>query len=277
MELLPHDCLQVICSFIRDREFINFASTSKYFNSLIKNNLKIMTNQHKLSKITNVKDIYIFTNILYDLVNFDFTQIPHIITEITFCDEFNETFDELANLKYLKKINIGMYYGKSLCNNINNLTNQKELVMTIITNKVLKKLFNCDTTGLYVNLDDIYFLTSFRTIYSYSYNNYMALQEEIKTNNVYQLDFITLMKINIIINTTNEHELRYFKNNFAEVSDDYENYMEFLTFHASKMLEYLVKLKFLICEKHENIRYDFVASGDKQLFKLQDVNRKRSC
>ncbi len=276
MELLPCDCLQIICYYIKDKDFVNFISISKYFRSLIKYNLKIMTNQHKLSKITEVKDIYVFTNILYDLVNFDITIIPNTIAEITFCDEFNEPFDELCNFKHLTKINVGMYYCKSLCDNIVNLTNEKELVMTIITNKVLASLFRYDTQSLYNKLNNGT-IFCFKQIYDSSYNNYVRLQTAIKINVTYQVDFMLHSSINNNINPTNEHELRYFKNSALEISDDYENFMEFLAFHIDKMLEYLMKLKFIICEKNEKIRYEFVASGDKQLFKLQNVNQKLSC
>ncbi len=269
MERLPRDCLTIICNLINDKDYVNFTSISKYFRSLIKHNVKIMTNQHKLSKIIKVKNIFVFTNILYDYKNFDVTKIPHTITEITFCDEFNETFDKLCKFKYLTKINIGMYYHKSLCDNMHNITNIKEIAIIIITNSVFANLFHCNPRYLYANINSGDFLNRFKTTYDIIYNRYITLQTRIKNNLAYQIDFVLLRSINMNIDVTNEYELCYFKNNILEISEDYENYMSFLTFHIDKVLEYLTKLKFTVCENHEKIRRKFVASGDKQMILLK--------
>ncbi len=270
MELLPCDCLGVIYSFIRDKDYINFTSTSKYFHSLIKYNLKIMTNQHKLSKLTWAKHFYFFTNILYDFILMNSAQIPSTITEITFFDEFHANFDELREFKHLKKIHIGMFYWDLSYNNFPNILNKQELVMTIITNKVFACLFSTYPLQLYVNIKNNWFLNKFKQMFQLNYDMYKRFQTVIKhTNDIYQLDFNLMNSINRCINTMDENEIYYFKKDVLEISNDYPNYLKFLVFHIDLILEYLTKLKIMVCERNEKIRIEFYGEGDK----LQDIKR----
>ncbi len=265
MDILPCDCLRIIFSFIKDKDFINFISTSKYFNFLIKYNLKIMTDQHKLSKIENVKNIYVFTNILYDFICFYPKRIPHTITEMMFHDNFYEenkvTNDELSKFKHIRKINFGMYYCK--CNfiydNILDETNKKELVMTLITNKVFSCYFSRGRE--YDVLVNFWNIEGFKTTYTRVLCKYKALQTISKnTNSICKLSLNLTDSINGCINKRDENEFRYFKNNIVEISNDYDNYLNFLIFHIDKMLEYMIKFKNIVCEKYETIRIEFEKS-----------------
>ncbi len=263
MELMPCDCLRIICSFIKDRDYINFISTSKYFHSLIKYNLKIMTGQHKLSKISNVKDTYVFTNILYDFICFYPERIPHTITEITFCDKFNEesyvTNNELYKFKHIRKINVGMYYCK--CNfmygDILDTINKKEFAMTIITNRVFGDNFM--RPRQYDEIIASCYLKKFKRMYTQVFCRYQSLQMTIEFDNgIYLLGFDLINSINRCINKMDENEYCYYKKDTLGISNDYDNYKEFLVFHINLILEYLVKLKNMVCEKHEKIRIEFL-------------------
>ncbi len=254
MELLPCDCLKLICNFIRDKDFIHLILSSKYLYSLIKYNLKIMTEQHKLSKMNNVKDIYVFTHILYDLTNFDHTKIPHTIIEITFCDEFNEKFNELCNFKNLNKINIGMHYSnKQLLNNFSDTINKKEIAKTMISNRVFMSLFNN------VNNKLDWFAINFKHMYDSAYNNYNELKTKIENAKIpAHLDFILVSTVNTYINKENKYEFHYYRKNIKQIIDGFDDYVEFLKFHIDMILKNLTKLKNTMCEKHENIRNEFL-------------------
>ncbi len=258
MELLPCDCLKTICNFIKDKDYINFVSSSKYFHSLIKYNLKIIKEQYKLSKIIEVKDIYVFTNILYDFMIFEPTQIPHTITEITFRHNFDQPIDELCEYQYLTKINIGMYYSDSklLYDNFSGKINKKELVMTIITNRVFASLFNLDTRNLcnLLNANNC-FLRKFKEIYSEYHDRYTGFQYYIKkVEDIWGLNDSWMIPINRCINIENEYELCYFKRDPLELINkgDFIDYLNFLKWHIDKILEYFVKLKNIMCDKYEN-------------------------
>ncbi len=259
MELLPCDCLKIICEFIKDKDFINFISSSKYFRSLIKYNLKIMTEQYKISKIADVKNVYVFVNILYDLANFYVIRIPDTITEITFCDGFDGKLDELCNFKHLTKINIGMYYWNKISYDIlPNIINKKEIAMTRITNNVFAKLFNFDTTQYYVKFDNL-FLDSFKQVYNMNYDRYKKEQTEIGTIiDTWDLDFNIVQLINKSINKPNNYEFCYYKKTINDMENDFDNYMELWKFHINKIMDYLIKLKNIICDKHEKIRNEFL-------------------
>ncbi len=259
MELLPCDCLKIICEFIKDKDFINFVSSSKYFHFLIKYNLKIMTEQYKISKISDVKNVYVFINILYDLANFYVIRIPDTITEITFCDGFDGKLDELCNFKHLTKINIGMYYWNKISYDIlPNIINKKEIAMTRITNNVFAKLFNFDTTQYYVKFDNL-FLDSFKQVYNMNYNRYK--KEQIEIGDIiytWDLDFNIVQLINKSINKSNDYEFCYYKKTINDIENDFDNYMEFWKFHINKIMDYLIKLKNIICDKHEKIINEFL-------------------
>ncbi len=283
MEFCPCDCLKIICESINDSDFINLILCSKYLYSLRKYNLKtIMTGKYKLSKIEHVKNMYVFTNIFYDFLKLDTSQIPNTIKEITFCDNFNETINELYDFKNLTKINIGMYYynDELFCDMPNTITTKKELAMTIITNRVFGNMFNIDTRNLDNNINNKWFLNNFKRMYDSNYKKYKNMKvtvSEIRT--VFDLrnfDFNFIHDINRCINKSNFREIYYFKRSMLELSKDNTEYFEFLEFHIDKILDYLIKLKNTICENHEKIRIDFFVEvkGDKvEMFKLQDVKQ----
>ncbi len=253
MEQLPCDCLRTIFNFIKDKDYINVISTSKYFRSLTKYNLKIMTDQYKLGKIIKVKNIFVFTNILYDYKNFDVTKIPHTITEITFCDEFNESFDKLCKFEHLTKINVGMYYYKSPSyDKFPDKINKHEILITIICNRVLSKLFSFNEK-LYDNLNNSLLLIGFEYLYNSNYTLYEKTQIQIK-NNCEIINCTIIFGISSSINVLNDYEVSYLKKNMDMIYE-YGNYINFVGEHVDKILEYLVKLKKTICDKHGNIGF----------------------
>ncbi len=265
MEQLPCDCLRTIFNFIKDKDYINATSISKYFRHVIKYNLKIMTEQYKLSKLTWAKHFYVFTNILYDYILINPHQIPNTIIEITFFDEFNTIFDKLYEFKHLKKINVGMFYCDTLTyKNFLNISNKQELVMTIITNKVFANLFNTYSQQLYYNIKTNWFSNNFKLKFDANYEWYERLQAIIKhTRDAYELDFTLINSINRSINKFDENEFYYYKGNVVLISNDYDNYVNFLKFHIDKILGYLIKLKSVVCEKNERIRIEFYGDGNK--------------
>ncbi len=254
MELLLYDCLGIICNFIKDKDFINFISTSKYFNSLIKYNLKIMTEQHKLSKIIRVKSIYIFTNILCENLNPKYASIPHTITEITFNDKFNGTLDGLCNFKYLTKINIGMHYCKKIFyDNFADTLNKKELAMTIISNKVFANMFNFDIKQLqiYINMYGIRVSDDLKQNCDLCFKLYKNAQMQLVsiTKNTINKSMVLLNiinKINKSIDMSNNYESCYHKIFISAVPYDY---IKFLEFHIDKILNYLIKIENIISGK----------------------------
>ncbi len=281
MELCPCDCLKIICDSINDRDFINLLLSSKYLYSLQKYNLKIMMmEQHKLSKIENVKCMYVFTNIFYDFIKLDCILIPDKIREITFRDNFNETFNELYNFKHLTKINIGMYYynDQLFCEMPNMIINKNELAMTVITNRVFANLFNIDINLLRNNFNNKWFLNNFKRMYDSNYGKYEKMRAMVKNiKNVYDLchfDVNYIYIINLCINKSNEYELYYFRKSMLELLEDSTGYFEFMEFHIEKILDYLIKLKNTICENHVKNRIEFSEPiVDEGMFKLQDVKQ----
>ncbi len=262
MDQLPCDCLRIIFNFVKDKDYINVTSTLKYFHSLIKYNLKIMTNQHSLSKINKVKDIYVFTNILYDFMCFYPQHIPQTIIKLTFCDNFLDdncvTSEQIYKFKHLRKINIGMYYCncKFIHDNILDVVNKKELTMTLITNRVFRDIFPRSTSHDKI-IDDC-FLRKFKRRYIENFDKYQSSQLLIENpNGIYQLTYGLIDSINRCINKENENEMCYSKKDIVGIANDYDNYYKFLVFHINKILEYLLKLKSMVCEKYEDIRLEF--------------------
>jgi hypothetical protein len=275
MELLPCDCLRIICYDIDDKDFINLISSSKHLYSHRIYKLKILINKYNLSEILCFNNIFVFSNIVYDLINFEPSIIPQTVIEITFLYDCNEKVNELCNFKHLTKINVGMYFcnHELFSDNISHMIDKKELAMTLITNRVFASLFNCGTNQLYNN-NTKWFILNFKRMYDSNYVKYKDLKnvlENFKTIN--QLNFSFVNTINSCINKSNYKELRYYKKNYVEIVNDIDEYMAFLVFHVDKILKYLIQFKKSLCEKHEKINCDFSESVAYNLFELRDVKK----
>lgn len=148
MDKVPNDILRLIFNELDDIDFIKFLSVSKYFSKIDKYNLRTLTDQYKLSKI--IGKPYNFSNILYDLFEWNFELIPINIIKIEFIDEFNEDISELFKLKQLKVIKIGMFYTNAqLLENNLEAVNKVELVNTFICNKMFASELKTDIARLY--------------------------------------------------------------------------------------------------------------------------------
>src|SRR4051812_48646288 len=110
METINIDILRLICSLINDKEFINLISSCTQLYNLRFCNLKHLINQYTLSNIGHVFNNYMFTDIFYDYLEWNPNLIPQTIEKITFIDEFNENISELFTFKYIKHINLGIFY-----------------------------------------------------------------------------------------------------------------------------------------------------------------------
>lgn len=264
MELLPSDCLKIICKDISDKYFINLLITSKFMSSWRTHNLKVLDGCYKMSKIMNVINVFTFTNILYDYEYFDVGIIPKTIKKITFDDICDDKFDELFVFE-IEDVNVGMFYE-------NNCYGRDDMTMTIITNKVFSNLFNCSVNKLRANIKngDMWFLLNFKRMWTSAYCKYYDYR--VIWSSVYKeyYDFRIMdmiKKINSCINKANDYEYKFYRPNNTVPN------VEFLNFHIEKIMIYLDKIKKMVCDKYDKVKCEFMGMTMKEMnmFNMHDI------
>lgn len=159
MEHFPTDLLKLLNIYLCDTAFISLKSTSKLFYNLQNDIKKVLRNQYKITKIRHLLDVYNFTDIRYDLLEWDINLISPTIEKIKFKSKFNENFKELFyNFPNLRVIDIGIFYTNKaiLYENYPEHLNMNKLSMTIMTNKIFERWLASDIKMLNNNSKNHY-------------------------------------------------------------------------------------------------------------------------
>ncbi len=250
MENINTDILRLICSLINDKEFINLISSCTQLYNLRFCNLKHLINQYTLSNIGHVFNNYMFTDIFYDYLEWNPNLIPQTIEKITFIDEFNENIGELFTFKYIKHINLGIFYTNDnlLENNIDNFINRDDLIASIICNKI----FVVDLKSDIDKLIDIKINREFPSNYNKS-SMYSIRAKYIKKNGLVQakkhgnnnnlLQWVN--KFNSNINLPNNYKSMFYYDNLESLTqghlDFYGNIIQKIRINIRKLRDKIFK------------------------------------
>jgi len=252
------DILRLICVDLTDIDFIKFISTSAQLYNLRTHKLKLLTKQYNISKIIefDLNKMYNFSEIMYDILDWYPQSISPYVQKITFIDEFNQNISELLQFKYLKCINIGIFYTNNqlLENDIPDTINKNELIITSIVNKIfadelkqdIEKFNEIDSNKsfpIYLNK------LSINAINSKRYRTMSITELNGQTINNSNL----IKKINTYININNQHEIKYYCYDLKLASHEY---LDFINFYNIKMKFNILQLKQKIFIKYNFNDFD---------------------
>ena len=248
------DILRLICIDLTDVDFIKFISVSSHLYNLRTHNLKLLTNQYNISKIIefDLNKMYNFSEIAYDILEWYPKSIPPHVQKITFIDEFNQNISELLQFKYLKCINIGIFYTNNqlLDNDIPDTINKNELIMISIVNKVFVDQLKSDIeklSDIVSNKEFPIYLNrlSCNAIHRKCYGN-MSITE---LNKQTLASNSLIRKINEYINTNNQYEMKFYCHDLTIATQEYLDFINF----------YITRMKFNICHLKDKIfkKYNF--------------------
>lgn len=247
MNNLDNDSLTLIFNYLDDCYFVRMIHTAKKFMSLSK--YKPVTKQYHISKIYHISQKYEFTNIYYDLIEWNPGVIPLSIQQITFCDYFNSNIHELFKFSELKKINIGMFYTNRelLENDLPTKLNIDEIVKTFIINKIfyddMKNEINV-LQGIHVDpfsskIPDHYNGGGLAQRCEHIVSEYKKYSKDNKLNEIENHIIMSAREFNKRMNITSNYEKKYYISDSTEISDDQ---LGFIIFYGYLMEKYLNKI-----------------------------------
>lgn len=243
MSTLNIDIYVDIVKLISDKDFVHFICVSKQ-HMLTLSRTKLLTNKYEISKIKHVIHVYSFTKCIYNLEKWDIKLIPHTLKNITFVRRFNENCKELFTFSDLT-INIGKYYINYdlLKNDVTNITNKNELIMTIVTNNIYTKIMrtireNSKLSKNYsftFNYEHEHCMLSYIVLYNYisgiTIDEFNKLEHRETFHNIPSL----LKMFNDSIDMTNDYESKLYFNDFKNSTTEY---LTFLQFFTAKIVSY---------------------------------------
>lgn len=142
LDILPIELIILIVEFISDYDFFNLIKTCKYLLEF--SNSKKLTNAYQLSKIEHVKDIFKFSNIIYDYETFDILKIPIKINKIILCYGYCDKINNINLLPNLREIQINSFFSDSefIMNIPDTIINKYNIIILTLINYFNKILLH---------------------------------------------------------------------------------------------------------------------------------------
>lgn len=191
------------------------------------------------------------TNYVYDLNNWIPEKIPQTINQITFVGRFNENCKELFSFKNLT-INLCKYYTNYdlLKNDMTNIINKNELMMTIVTNNIYAKTMRIIRDKAQQTGDREKQAKNYYRCFDYEHEHcmlrFISLSYYImgiSIEDFHKLDGADtfynipglLETINVNIDKSNEYESKLYFESFEQSTSEY---LIFLQFFVTKIVGY---------------------------------------